>query len=87
MASGEQKAKSRTFHLHEQRRNYTSICMQNRGPEMQISCDENGIPTSAKCSACGAMMPQSSRSIANPIDNVAWFRDQFSQHVAASHPN
>jgi hypothetical protein len=60
--------------------------MKQRGPEMQLKYDGNGIPISAKCSACGSTMPQSSPRITNPIDNVAWFRDQFSLHVAESHP-
>ena len=61
--------------------------MQQRGPEMQLRCDENGIPISAKCSKCGAQMPPSSPRITNPIDNVAWFGAQFSEHVAQCHPS
>jgi hypothetical protein len=60
--------------------------MQRRDPEMQLRCDVNGIPISAKCSACGAVMPQSSQRIINPMDNVSWFGAQFSQHVAEFHP-
>jgi len=60
--------------------------LQRREPEMQLRCDENGIPILAKCSAYGATMPQAEPRIMNPIENVTWFGDQFSLHVAQSHP-
>jgi len=53
---------------------------------MQLRCDVNGVPISAKCSKCGEQMPQGSPRITNPIDNVAWFGAQFSEHVAQFHP-
>ena len=54
-------------------------------PELQLKYDENSIPVSAKCSACGESMPQSMPRIANPIDNVEWFAAQFGLHVERSH--
>jgi hypothetical protein len=32
------------------------------------------------------MMPQSTRRITNPMENVDWFSSQFELHVAHSHP-
>ena len=55
-------------------------------PELQMRCDENSIPVSAKCSLCGEMMPQSTPRITNPMENVDWFSSQFGLHVAQSHP-
>jgi hypothetical protein len=55
-------------------------------PVLQTRYDENSIPASAKCSKCGAQMPQSTPRITNPIEKVEWFADQFSLHVAQSHP-
>ena len=55
-------------------------------PELQVRCDENSIPVSAKCSLCGEQMPQGIPRITNPIENVAWFSSQFGLHVAQIHP-
>ena len=54
-------------------------------PMMQMRYDENSIPVSAKCSVCGAQMPQAKPRITNPIDNVAWFTVQFDLHVSQNH--
>jgi hypothetical protein len=55
-------------------------------PKMQMRCDENSIPVSAKCSMCGEQMPQAQPRITNTIDNVAWFTAQFDLHVLQNHP-
>lgn len=55
-------------------------------PELQMRCDENSIPVSAKCSLCGEQMAQGTPRITNPIENVAWFSSQFGLHVAQNHP-
>jgi hypothetical protein len=55
-------------------------------PEMHLRCDRNGIPISANCSKCSVQMPHSSPRITNPIDNIAWFGAQFSEHLAQYHP-
>src|SRR4051812_49176782 len=60
--------------------------MQQCGPEMQLRCDVNGNPISAKCSTCGAQMSQSSPRISNPLANVTWCGEQFRLHVANCHP-
>ena len=55
-------------------------------PNLQTRYDENGIPVSAKCSACGEQMPQGAPRIMNPIANVEWFASQFGLHVSQIHP-
>jgi hypothetical protein len=55
-------------------------------PVLQTRYDENSIPVSAKCSMCGAQMPQCTPRIRNPIENVEWFATQFHLHIAQSHP-
>jgi hypothetical protein len=76
----------RVTNFGDAERSFRLFGMNQPGPEMQLRCDVNGNPISAKCSACGAQMPQSSTRITNPIDNVAWFQTQFSLHVAQFHP-
>jgi len=54
-------------------------------PELQIRCDVNSIPVSAKCSSCGESMPQSESRL-EPMDKVGWFTAQFEEHKALKHP-
>jgi hypothetical protein len=60
--------------------------MNSRFPQLQMRCDENGIPVSAKCSVCGEQMPQAKPRIVEPTENVAWFAAQFDIHVKRMHP-
>jgi hypothetical protein len=59
--------------------------MMSRFPELQIRCDQNSIPVSAKCSACGEQMPQGKPRIIDPMDNVTWFAAQFDIHLKRMH--
>jgi hypothetical protein len=55
-------------------------------PQLQTRYDQNGIPVSAKCSACGEQMPQAKPRIVEPMENVAWFAAQFDLHAKRMHP-
>jgi hypothetical protein len=83
MTKGEWRETSPTI---DQGTTLYSMAMQRRGAEMQLRCDENGIPISAKCSNCGELMAQAQPRIMNPMENVEWFTSQFALHVAKSHP-
>lgn len=56
--------------------------MAQRGPDLQLRCDLNGNPISAKCSLCGTLMSQSNPRISDPMENVEWFHAQFQLHLA-----
>jgi hypothetical protein len=60
--------------------------MNSRSPELQMRYDQNSIPVSAKCSACGEQMPQAKPRLIEPMENVAWFAAQFDLHAKRMHP-
>jgi hypothetical protein len=60
--------------------------MYSHFPQLQMRYDPNGIPVSAKCSACGKEMPQAKPRLIKPMENVAWIAAQFDLHVRQMHP-
>ena len=56
-------------------------------PELTVIRDLNDYPATARCSACGEVMPPRQRWINSSAQNLAWFADQFRLHIEREHPN
>lgn len=55
-------------------------------PTAVIVCDVNGVPVSAKCSACGEEMPQGEPRGTTRELSLKWFQQQFALHSRQKHP-
>jgi len=59
----------------------------SKRPELVIDYDLNDYPVSARCSSCGAVMPQRQKWITSAEENLEWFADQFRLHLGPDDPD
>jgi hypothetical protein len=59
----------------------------SKKPELVIIYDLNDYPVSARCSACGAVMPQRQEWITSAAENLEWFANQFRLHLESDGPD
>jgi hypothetical protein len=59
----------------------------SKGPELVITYDLNDYPVSARCSTCGAVMPQRQKWITSAAENLEWFANQFRLHLGPDDPD
>lgn len=59
----------------------------SKKPELVIVYDLNDYPVSARCSSCGAVMPQRQKWITSAAENMEWFANQFRLHLGPDDPD
>jgi hypothetical protein len=59
----------------------------SKQPELVIAYDLNDYPVSARCSSCGAVMPQRQKWITSAAENLEWFSNQFKLHLGPDDPD